>query len=126
MLFKRFFMMAVVVSLAWISLSLAASSLAGSRWRVEITPQGETVPHFVDQIRFQREVFGSAVFERRGFPSAAYTQIPGSGNAVEWEAKQQSDSEGSLAWTAEFKENTMKGSLVWRKPDGKVVKYSLV
>ena len=75
---------------------------------------------------FQREVFGSAVFERRGFPSAAYTQIPGSGSAVEWEAKQQSDSEGSLAWSAEFQEKTMKGSLVWRKPDGKMVKYSLV
>ncbi|MBI4412258.1 MAG: hypothetical protein HY541_07230 [Deltaproteobacteria bacterium] len=104
---------------------LAASPLTGSRWRVEITEEGQTVPQFIDQVRFQEDSFTSALFERRGYPTAPFTEKKGEEGSLVWDALQKDAVGAELAWHAEFKGNTMTGKLVWKQADGKLTNYAL-
>ncbi|MBI4365183.1 MAG: hypothetical protein HY543_00015 [Deltaproteobacteria bacterium] len=105
--------------------AFAASTLVGTRWRVEITPEGATIPHHIDQIRFQEENFASAIFERKGFQASSYLQGKSPEGNIMWDASQKSESEGDLLWHGEIKGDTMTGTLVWKQPDGKFVKHTL-
>lgn len=97
-----------------------AGALDGTQWRVEITPEGATIPHHVDRILFNEGKFTSKIFERRGFPSASY-----SGSASSWSAE-QTGAEGELNWKGSIEGEALKGTLVWKQADGKVVTHALV
>lgn len=123
MIFLRWFL--IVIAFMGSLATFAASPLVGSRWRVEITPEGETIPHHVDQLRFQEQNFTSAIFERRGFPTSPYTQSKTADGSVVWDAMQASDTEGNLFWHGELQGEAMTGTLVWKKTDGTIINHSL-
>ncbi|MBI2340745.1 MAG: hypothetical protein HYU99_10370 [Deltaproteobacteria bacterium] len=124
MLFIRWFMVGAFVAILS-AVALAAGPLTGSRWRVEITEEGQTVPQFIDQLRFQEDNFTSALFERRGYPTSPFTQKKGEEGALVWDALQKDAVGAELAWHAEFKGDAMTGKLIWKQADGKLTNYAL-
>ena len=106
------------------SLSAAAGALTGTRWRVEIIEEGQTVPQFIDQVRFQQGTFASALFERRGYPAAPFTEKKGDGRLLIWDALQKGASGNEVTWHGEFKSDSMTGKLIWTQ-EGKAGNYTL-
>lgn len=124
MRFMRWFMVGAFIAMLS-TVVLAASPLVGSRWRVEIVEEGQTVPQFIDQLRFQEDNFTSALFERRGYPTSPFTEKKGEEGALIWDALQKDAGGGELAWHAEFKGDTMTGKLIWKQADGTLTNYAL-
>lgn len=113
----------IVTLLIVVSTAFAASKLDDTDWRVEITPEGATIPHHVDLIHFKEGNFLSVIFQRKGFSSSPYTHKSKSGM---WEAKQTNEAAGELSWEGEIKGEALTGTLTWKKPDGSSVKHALV
>lgn len=124
MVYLRKSILLAVLFLAVSGIAFAAA-LDDNAWRVEITPEGSAVPHFVDQISFQKDSFNSSIFARKGFPSVAFTQSKDASGMTIWEANQQGKEE-SLAWHGQLKGEEMTGTLIWKKPDGSSVTYALL
>lgn len=120
MKFNRVFAFVVVVVLVFASVGLAAS-LDGTDWKVEITPEGATIPHHVDLIYFKGGSFTSAIFQRKGFSSSAY-----SGKSDAWNVEQANEAGEALTWKGEIQGEKLTGTLTWKMADGKVVKNNLV
>lgn len=124
MLFMRCFLTAVfAIILSPVVLGL--SDIEKTEWRVEITPEGATIPHHIDRLRFEKGGFVSIIFERKGFASSPYTLSEKGGGLIVWDAKQKSETEGALNWHGELQGNVLKGTLTWSQPDGTVVAHSL-
>ncbi len=105
-------------------ITLAASPLNGTKWRVEITPKGAEIPWYVDQVRFEDGNFTSAIFARKGFSTSPYTLTEKGGGPLIWEATQTSETEGTLSWRGELEGDSMKGTVIGEQPDGKVVNHT--
>jgi hypothetical protein len=108
------------------SVALAASPLEETRWRVEITPKGSEIPHHIDRLRFENGKFTSVIFERKGFLTVPYTPTGKVGGPIAWEARQKSDTDGDLSWHGEVQGDAMKGTLVWKQPNGTVINHSFI
>ena len=108
------------------SVALAASPLDGTQWRVEITPKDSEIPHHIDRLRFEKGKFTSIIFERKGFLTVPYTLTGKVGGPIAWKATQKSDTNGDLSWRGELQGDAMKGTLVWKQPDGTVINHSFI
>lgn len=122
-IYRFMWVVMVVVSSATV---VAASPLEGTKWRVEITPEGATIPHHIDRCTFQDGKFSSVIFERRGFTSVPFTAAEKAGGTVAVEMQQTSEAAGDLTWQAEVQGDALKGTLVWKQADGKAVTHALV
>lgn len=105
-------------------MALAASPLDGTQWRVEITPKGAEIPHYIDRLGFKEGKFTSVIFERKGFLSSPYTLTDKKGGPIVWEVKQKSEAEGDLSWQGELKGDAMSGTVSWKQADGTVVDHT--
>ena len=108
------------------SVALGAPPLDGTQWRVEITPKDSEIPHDIDRLRFENGKFTSVIFERKGFLTVPYTLTGKVGGPNAWEAGQKSDTNGELSWHGELQGDAMKGTLVWKQPDGTVINHSFI
>ena len=99
----------------------AASPLERTEWQVEIAEEGMTLPQYVDRIRFVDGKLVSAIFERKGFPTASYALDAGGS----WKANQKVEALGELVWQGELAENKITGTLVFKQADGTVINYAL-
>ncbi len=115
----------IMTVLAISSSVFAASSLEKSQWRVELTEEGSQVAQFIDKVTFSDGKINSAIFERKGFPPSSYDSTE-KGDNIAWEAKQQGETDGNIGWQGELQGDAMTGTLVWKKPDGKTVKYAIM
>jgi len=120
-----YWLMAVVIVSVMGGVALATSALDGTKWRVEMTPEGSSIPHFIDQVHFDDGKFTSAIFGRKGFQSSLYTLGKDTGGPIVWEVKLKSDSKGELAWHGELNGEAMDGTAVWSRSDGTVISYKL-
>ena len=105
--------------------AIAASVLDGTKWRMEMTPKGSSIPHFIDRVNYDDGKFSSAIFERKGFHSSLYTLTKNTGGPIVWEVKLKSDTKGDVSWYGELKGETMNGTAVWTRSDGTVISYAL-
>jgi hypothetical protein len=103
----------------------AAPALEKKQWRVELTPAGGLIPHFIDRFRFEDKNFASVIFERKGFLASSYTSAEKADGSIAWEAKQKSKENGDIAWHGELQGDTMTGTLIWKQPDGKTAQYAM-
>ena len=120
----KFWLMGVAILSVMGGVAIAASVLDGTKWRMEMTPKGSSIPHFIDRVNFDDGKFRSAIFERKGFHSSLYT-LTNSGGPIVWEVKLKSDTKGDVSWYGELNGETMDGTAVWTRSDGTVVSYAL-
>ena len=120
-----YWLMGVVIISVMGSVALATSALDGTKWRVEMTPEGSVIPHFIDRVYFDDGKFRSVIFERKGFRGSPYTLGKNSGGPIVWEVKLMSDTKGDVSWHGELKGEAMEGTAVWNRSDGTVISYTL-
>lgn len=123
--FSRLFGLVAVTALFICATSVAAAELDGTEWQVDITPEGATIPHHVDRVRFENGNFVSVIFERRGFQPTTYNST-GAADAATWEVAQGDDTVGRLAWKGQIEGEKLTGTLMWTQPDGTVQQNALL
>jgi len=120
-----YWLLGVVIISVMGGVALATSSLDGTKWRMEMTPKGSSIPHFIDRVHFDDGKFTSAIFGRKGFRSSLYTLGKNTDGPIVWEVKLKSDTKGDVSWRGELKGESMDGTAVWNKSDGTVISYAL-
>lgn len=116
----------VIMVSMMVAVAMAAAPLDSTLWRVEITPEGSTIPQYVDRITFQDGKFNSAIFARKNIQPTPYTHAEKPDGFLSWDVDQKSDTAGELTWRGMRKGDALTGSLIWKQPDGKVIKYAMV
>jgi len=121
----KFWLIGVAILSVMGGVALAASVLDGTKWRMEMTPKGSAIPHFIDRIHFDDGKFTSVIFARKGFRSSLYTLTENAGEPIVWEVELKSDTKGDVSWHGELKGDSMDGTAVWNRSDGTVISYTL-
>jgi len=121
----KFWLFGVVILSVMGGVAIAASVLDGTKWRMEMTPKGSAIPHFIDRIHFDDGKFTSVIFARKGFRSSLYTLTENAGGPIVWEVKLKSNTKGDVSWHGELKGESMDGTAVWNRSDGTVISYTL-
>ncbi|HYO10857.1 MAG TPA: hypothetical protein VER17_17970 [Tepidisphaeraceae bacterium] len=98
-------------------------------WAVTVTPDDTTgkagEKEFKDTFTFKGMQFTSeACNKKHGFKSAEYTEDTRGGIAATFKCEAKSDKQGTATWTGTSTGSSIKGELVWKKPDGTELRYS--
>lgn len=105
-----------------------SSPLDGTRWSVKVVPdaaaaaKGEKV--FDDDIVFQDGKVTMTACEKYGFGASAYTTDRAGEHLHNFRTEQTSADQGRTVWTGSAKGRTIRGKMVWTKPDGTVLEYT--
>lgn len=113
----------VVVSVALPCLSLAASPLDGTVWRVEISA-ATMKARTVDEFRFAGGTFLSSFFLPQGFPASRYTLTEEKNRPLIWETLQTGKDQASISWHGEVEGNTLRGVALLRQPGAPNITYT--
>jgi hypothetical protein len=112
-----------VASAAW------ADPFAGRSYTVSATPntearQGGARP-FGEEISFRQGRLSAAAFAMYGFVPAGYAVSTDSQGRTTFSATLDGGDRGTLVWTGTANSAGFSGSLVWTRPDGEPVVYSV-
>jgi hypothetical protein len=103
------------------SANASASSLSGA-WSLDVEPTHNTDPtarKFGEDVLFLEGAFSAAASAMYGFAPANYTL-----NNNTFTVTLTSDNHGTQVWTGSTGSTRLTGTLVWTKPDGRVLHYT--
>jgi hypothetical protein len=105
----------------------AAAVLAGTAWRAKLMPDDPEAGKkghypFTETLVFAEGKVSMTECNKWGFSPSVFT-VARSGDAISFAAEQRAGNGGRAAWQAEFKGDTFKGTMVWTRNDGAVLKY---
>jgi hypothetical protein len=98
-------------------------------WHVTLAPDSATVQQggmqFTDAMVFQQGDTNQLLTENfayLGFNAGAYT-VPAD-QPLTFSAAMDSGTKGSLAWSGAISDGSLRGTLLWTKPDGTIWKFT--
>ena len=117
----------LLVLLAFACAVLATSNPASAAdvngaWALEVQPTHDTDPtakRFREEVLFLEGTFSAAASAMYGFAPATYTLENGAFNIA-----LTSNAHGTQVWTGTRSGQVLNGTLVWTKPDGRVLRYT--
>ena len=105
------------------------SDLDGTSWKVSVSPDGmakeKGEKEFHDTLTFADGLLVTGEGPKLGFNSASYSPSRSGDKDWSFTAEQQSDGQGTYVWSGTVHEGDMRGKLVWTKPDGTVLTYTV-
>ncbi len=101
--------------------SAPGSVLDGVVWKIALVPDKTAAAtgarEFVDRVTFEQGKFSSAALAEKGFKPAVY-RGDFEEREAEFEADQESETEGVAMWLGEVRGDRIVGRLQWKKKDG--------
>ena len=109
------------------SAALARDPFNG-RWQVTMIPDPETAnagnEQFDDTLIFEKDLFSSEACAQYGFKPVKYELDSRAITAATFTASPKSETDGSAKWEGFTTGQDIRGTVVWTKADGTVLRYS--
>ena len=111
------------------SVALARDAFVGT-WKVVVTPDEDArkagEKEFKDTFIFKGDQLETKAWKDRGFTSAKYEEDTRAGIVASFKAEAKSaKQQGTATWTGTSTAGEMQGELVWKKKDGKELKFTI-
>jgi|SRR6266850_2887153 len=127
MRFSHFVWLAMILAIT--NPAARAERLDGTKWKVKVTPDKESVSkgakEFDDEFTFAEGKFTSTALQAHGFKPGPYRFETEEGE-VEWSADKQTSSADMAGWGGRVDGNTTTGNFHWQKKDGTSLFYKFV
>ena len=105
----------------------STSSLEATTWPVKVIPDATTAQKgekaFDDELSFKGGQVTMSACVKSGFAPSSYTLAP-SGSSWSFTTRQVSKDQGNTNWTGLISGDSMKGTMVWTKLDGTILRYN--